>query len=47
MIEPLTFIWAYIIPEHKINFLGEVGQIKQLVPVFFSGSLWAAATRQK
>lgn len=46
-IDPLTFNWAYIISEHKINFSGEVGQIKQLVPVFFSGSLWTAATPQK
>lgn len=47
MMYPLTFIWAYIISEHKINFSGEVGQIKQLVPVFFSRSLWTAATPQK
>lgn len=47
MINPLTFIWVYIISEHKINFSGEVGQIKQLVPVFFSRSLWTAATPQK
>lgn len=46
-IDPLTFNWAYIISEHKINSSGEVGQIKQLVPVFFSGSLWTAATPQK
>lgn len=46
MIDPLTFIWVYIISEHKINFSGEVGQIKQLVPVFFSGSLWTTATPQ-
>ncbi len=47
MMYPLTFIWAYIISEHKINFSGEVGQIKQLVPVFFSRSLRTAATPQK
>lgn len=46
-IDPLTFNWVYVISEHKINFSGEVGQIKQLVPVLFSGSQWAAATPQK